>query len=143
MIRLSPSAKIGIAMVAAFVVLGIVGPWLAPYDPMHGVLAERFAGMSAAHWFGTDSKGVDTLSQMLYGARAALEISITTVAISSVIGVALGTIAGWYRGVVEEVVMRVVDILMAFPGILLNIAIVPTVARPGLAVMVAALSANG
>jgi peptide/nickel transport system permease protein len=143
MIQLSLSAKIGIAMVATFVVLGIAGPLLAPYDPMHGVLAERFAPMSAAHWLGTDSKGVDTLSQLLYGARAALEISLTTVAISSLIGITLGTLAGWYRGVVEELVMRVVDILMAFPGILLNIAIVATVARPGLAVMVAALSANG
>jgi peptide/nickel transport system permease protein len=99
--------------------------------------------MSAAHWLGTDSKGVDTLSQLLYGARSALEISLSVVAISSVIGIALGTIAGWYRGVVDEIVMRVVDILMAFPGILLNIAIVATVARPGLGVMIAALSVNG
>jgi peptide/nickel transport system permease protein len=141
--RLSPSAWIGITMIATFVVLGIVGPWLAPEDPSRGVLAERFGAMSAAHWLGTDSKGVDTLSQLLYGARSALEISLTVVAISSVIGIALGTIAGWYRGVVDEIVMRVVDILMAFPGILLNIAIVATVREPGLGVVIAALCANG
>jgi peptide/nickel transport system permease protein len=139
----SPSAWVGIAMVATFVVLGIVGPWLAPYDPSYGVLAERFAGASGAHWLGTDSKGVDTLSQLLFGARSALEISVSVVAISSVIGVTLGTIAGWYRGIVDEILMRIVDILMAFPGILLNIAIVATVAHPGLPVMVAALCANG
>jgi peptide/nickel transport system permease protein len=65
------------------------------------------------------------------------------VAISATVGILIGTIAGWFRGVVEEVLMRIVDVLMAFPGILLNIAVVATVARPGLGVMIAALCVNG
>jgi peptide/nickel transport system permease protein len=142
-LRLSPSAWIGAAMVGTFVVLGLIGPLIAPYDPTISHLAERFQGASAAHWFGTDSKGVDTLSQLLYGARSALEISISVVAITSTIGIALGTLAGWFRGAVDEVVMRIVDILQAFPGILLNIAIVATVAHPGIGVMIFALSVNG
>ncbi len=142
-LRLSPSAWIGVAMIGTFVVLGLLGPGLAPYDPSFGVLADRFAGASGAHWLGTDSKGVDTLSQLLYGARSALEISISVVAISSVVGVTLGTVAGWFRGPIDEVVMRIVDILQAFPGILLNIAIVATVAHPGLGVMIFALAING
>ncbi len=142
-LRLSPSAWIGAAMIGTFVVLGLLGPLLAPYDPAFGVLADRFQGASAAHWLGTDSKGVDTLSQLLYGARSALTISISVVAITSTIGIALGTIAGWFRGAVDEIVMRVVDILQAFPGILLNIAIVATVAHPGIGVMIFALSVNG
>jgi peptide/nickel transport system permease protein len=142
-LKLSPSAWLGVGMIGTFVVLGIFGPWLAPYDPELGVLGERFAGPSAAHWLGTDSKGVDMLSQLLYGARSALEISTSVVAITSVVGITLGTVAGWFRGAVDEIVMRVVDILQAFPGILLNIAIVATVARPGLGVMIFALAVNG
>jgi peptide/nickel transport system permease protein len=79
----------------------------------------------------------------LWGARSALELSVIVVAISSAIGLAIGTLAGWLGGAVDEVVMRVVDVLMAFPGILLNIAIVATVAHPGIALTVAALCANG
>ncbi|MGE5186567.1 MAG: ABC transporter permease [Acidobacteriota bacterium] len=142
-LKLSPSAKVGAAMIASFVVIGMFGPWLAPYDPSRGVLADRFASYSSAHWLGTDSKGVDMLSQLLWGARSALEISISVVAIASTVGLALGTIAGWFRGAVDEIVMRVVDILMAFPGILLNIAIVATFAHPGLGVMIVALAVNG
>jgi peptide/nickel transport system permease protein len=142
-VTLSPSAKIGIAMLATFVVVGIAGPWLAPYDPTHGELADRFARASSAHLLGTDSNGVDTLSQLLWGARSALEISIAVVAISATIGIAIGAIAGWFGGVVDEIAMRVVDIMLAFPGILMNIAIVATVAHPGLGLTIAALCANG
>jgi len=141
--KLSPSGRIGLVMLGVFVMLGVVGPWLAPYDPEIGKLAQRYLPASSAHWLGTDSKGVDTLSQLLYGARAALEISVIVVAISATIGIAVGTIAGWFRGIVDELLMRIVDILMAFPGILLNIAVVATVARPGLGVMIAALCVNG
>jgi peptide/nickel transport system permease protein len=142
-LRLSPSGWIGLIMISTFIVLGVIGPWIAPYDPAVGDLNQRFLGASGAHWLGTDSKGVDALSQLLYGARSALEISVIVVAISATAGIALGTIAGWFRGVVDEVLMRIVDILMAFPGILLNIAVVATVARPGLGVMIAALCING
>jgi peptide/nickel transport system permease protein len=142
-LRLSPSGWIGMIMIGTFVVLGVIGPWIAPYDPAFGDLAERFQTASGAHWLGTDSKGVDSLSQLLYGARSALQISVIVVAISATAGIAIGTIAGWFRGVVDEVLMRIVDILMAFPGILLNIAVVATVARPGLGVMIAALCING
>jgi peptide/nickel transport system permease protein len=130
-------------MLAVFVLLGVFGPFVAPHDPSAIDLAHRFAPASGMHWLGTDSNGIDTLSQLLWGARSALEICVTVVAISAAIGIALGTLAGWYGGVVDEVVMRVVDILMAFPGILLNIAIVATVREPGLGVVIAALCANG
>ncbi|MCX5748145.1 MAG: ABC transporter permease [Proteobacteria bacterium] len=141
--KLGVSAWIGLVMLGVFVVVGLVGPLVAPDDPARYDLDHRFAPMSAAHWLGTDSKGVDTLSQLLHGARRALELSSIVIAITATIGVTLGTLAGWFRGVVDEVVMRVVDILMAFPGILLNIAVVATVARPGLGVMIAALCLNG
>ncbi len=144
-LKLSPSAWIGAVMIGTFIILGIIGPWIAPYDVASKAidLDHKFEGSSAAHWFGTDSNGRDALSQMLFGARRALVLSGIVVAITSVIGTLLGTIAGWYRGWVDEVVMRFVDMLLAFPGILLNIAIVATVANPGLGVVILALSANG
>lgn len=143
--KLSPSAWVGLVMIGVFVLAGLLGPWIAPYDvgPTSLDLDHRFEGPSAAHWLGTDSKGADALSQLLWGAESALRLSLIVVAITSVVGIALGTIAGWFRGVVDEVLMRIVDILMAFPGILLNIAIVAIVADPGLDVMIIALSANG
>ncbi|HEY5943866.1 MAG TPA: ABC transporter permease [Kofleriaceae bacterium] len=142
-IKLSLSGRIGLVMIGVFIFVGIFGPWIAPYDATLVNLDARFMPPSSAHWLGTDQNGVDTLSQLLYGARSALTISIIVVAITSTTGVALGTIAGWFRGAVDEVLMRIVDVLMAFPGILLNIAVVATVARPGLGVMIGALCING
>ena len=143
--RLSLSAWLGLVMLTVYVLAGVLGPIIAPYDRgLSSVdLQHQFEGSSPAHWLGTDASGRDTLSQLLWGARSALELSVIVVAISSAIGLAIGTLAGWYGGAIDEVVMRVVDILMAFPGILLNIAIVATVAHPGVPLTVAALCANG
>ncbi len=144
--QLGWSGRIGAVMLAVFVIAGVLGPWIAPHDVSSATaidLSSRFEGISGAHWLGTDSRGQDTLSQLLWGARSALVISSIVVGVSATIGLALGTIAGWYRGIVDEIVMRIVDVLMAFPGILLNIAIVATVDRPGLGILIAALIANG
>ncbi|HUS28700.1 MAG TPA: ABC transporter permease [Kofleriaceae bacterium] len=142
-IRISPSGRVGMVMVGVFIILGVIGPWIAPFDPTVPHLANRFEGMSAVHWLGTDATGVDALSQLLHGARVALEISVVVVAISATVGVAIGTIAGWFRGAVDEFLMALVNILMAFPGILLNIAVVATVAKPGIGMMITALCING
>ncbi len=141
--RLSPSAKVGAVMLGTFVVLGLLGPLIAPYSPTAIDLDGRFAPPSAAHWLGTDKNGLDLLTLLLWGARSALTISGVVVAICAVVGVGLGTLAGSRGGWVDEVVMRIVDVLMAFPGILLNIAIVAVVAKPGLAVLIGALVVNG
>jgi peptide/nickel transport system permease protein len=132
-------ARVGLAMLAAFVVVGVVGPWLAPGDPTRLALDERFLAPSFAHWLGTDSKGVDALTQLLWGARVALVVGVSVVAVTTVIGVAVGLVAGWLGGVVDEVAMRLVEVLQAFPGVLMDIAIVATVARPGLGLTIAAL----
>jgi peptide/nickel transport system permease protein len=141
--HLSPSAWVGIALMSSFFLLALFGPSLAPYSVVHQDLDNRFLGPSAAHWLGTDQHGIDTLSQVLHGARLAFEISVSVVLVCAVIGTTLGIIAGYYRGAVDEAIMRLVDILLAFPGILLNIAIVALVAQPGIGTMVLALTVNG
>ena len=140
---LSPSAWIGIGLIALFLLTAIVGPLVAPYSPTHQDLDQILAGPSPAHWLGTDENGVDVLSELLYGARLAMVISGIVVALCATVGTGLGILAGYYRGWVDELIMRIVDILLAFPGILLNIAIVALIARPGVGVMIFALSLNG
>jgi peptide/nickel transport system permease protein len=140
---LSPSAWIGIGLIALFLLTALFGPILSPWSPSDQDLDHILAGPSATHWLGTDENGVDVLSELLHGARMALLISGIVVAICATVGTALGILAGYYRGWVDEVIMRTVDILLAFPGILLNIAIVALIARPGVGVMIFALSLNG
>ena len=140
---LSVSAYVGLVMVATFILLGVFGPLIAPYSPNTQDLEGAFRGPSAVHWLGTDHRGVDVLSEMLHGARIALTISGTVVFICATVGVTMGIVAGYFGGKVDELIMRLVDILMAFPGILLNIAIVATVARPGVGVLIFALCLNG
>jgi peptide/nickel transport system permease protein len=130
-------------MRAVFVLAGLLGPWLAPYSPHEMELEGQFQGWGAAHWMGTDQNGVDIFSAMLYGARLALIISVSVVFICATVGVLLGTLAGYLGGWVDELVMRVVDVLMAFPGILLNIAIVAAIAEPGVQTLIFALAVNG
>ncbi len=140
---LSPSAWVGAGLIALFLLAALVGPFLAPHSPTDQRLDQILAGPSADHWLGTDENGVDVLSALLHGARLALLISAVVVAICATVGTALGVLAGYYRGAVDEIVMRVVDVLLAFPGILLNIAIVALIARPGVGVMIFALTLNG
>ncbi len=140
---LSPSAMVGLVLLSVFVVTALLGPLLAPFDPEQQDILHNFAGPSASHWLGTDQNGRDVLSMMLHGARMALLISGTVVTICATFGVTIGIVAGYYGGWIDELIMRIVDILMAFPGILLNIAIVATVARPGVGVLIFALALNG
>ena len=138
----SPSAKIGVALIALFLATAIFGPLLSPHSPTDHNLDRILEGPSADHWLGTDQNGVDVLSAMLYGARAALIISGCVVILSALIGITLGLIAGYYGGKIDELIMRIVDVLLAFPGILLNIAIVALVAAPGIPVLIFALTVN-
>ncbi|MCG8420416.1 MAG: ABC transporter permease [Proteobacteria bacterium] len=140
---LSPSAYVGAVMLLVFVLAGLFGPLVAPYSPVEMILEQSFASPSVQHWLGTDQHGRDALSQLLHGARVALIISASVVFLCAFVGVVLGVISGYFGGIVDEIIMRVVDILMAFPGILLNIAIVATVARPGVGVLILALAING
>lgn len=140
---LTPATWIGLGLIGLFALTALVGPLVAPYSPDQQDLDHILAGPGAGHWLGTDENGVDLLSELLHGARLAFLISSAVVLLCAALGTAIGIAAGYYRGAVDEIVMRAVDILLAFPGILLNIAIVALVARPGVGVMILALSLNG
>lgn len=134
---------LGMLLLAIFFFAALFGPLLAPYPPEAQNLAELLQTPSHAHLLGTDENGCDVLSQLLWGARLAAGISLGVVGLCLVIGIALGTIAGYFGGAVDEVIMRVVDVLLAFPGLLLNLAIVAMVPTAGVGVFVFALTVNG
>ncbi len=141
--RLGIGPSVGMLLLALFFFAAIIGPLLAPYGPETQNLGHLLEKPSHAHLLGTDENGCDVLSQLLWGARLAAGISMTVVALCLVIGIAIGTIAGYFGGAVDEVIMRLVDVLLAFPGILLNLAIVAMVPSAGVGVFVFALTVNG
>ncbi len=141
--RYGPGTLVGALLIAAFFAIALVGPWLAPYGPEAQSLDHLLELPSRAHWLGPDENGCDLLSQLLWGARLAAGISIVTVALCFLLGTALGVLAGYLGGWVDELVMRVVDVLLAFPGILLNLAIVAMVPTAGVGVFIFAITVNG
>jgi peptide/nickel transport system permease protein len=134
--------RVGLAIVIVTALAASLGPFLTPYDPAAQELARRLEGPSFAHPFGLDELGRDILSRLLHGARISLMVGVAVVSVSSVIGMLLGSIAGYFGGLVDDLISRVVDILMAFPGILLAIALV-AVLGPSLTNVVLALSVIG
>ncbi len=122
---------IGLVMGAVLVALAIVGPTLAPFDPTEPVapqLAEP-APPAAPFYLGTDDLGRDVLSRLLHGARISLLVGLVAMAVTMVIGTAVGLTAGYYGGVIDVVLMRCTDVMLAFPGLLLAVALV-AVMRP-------------
>jgi peptide/nickel transport system permease protein len=134
--------KIGAAIVLLTVIGAIIAPWAVPYDPAGQELALRLERPSFAHPFGLDELGRDIFSRVLAGARISLFVGLTVVGISSLVGVLLGSIAGYFGGWLDDVISRTIDVLLAFPGILLAIALV-AVLGPSLSNVVMALSAIG
>jgi peptide/nickel transport system permease protein len=134
--------RVGLVIVVIAVLAAAVGPLLTPYDPAAQELARRLEGPSVSHPFGLDELGRDILSRLLSGARISLMVGLAVVSVSSIVGMLLGSIAGYFGGVVDDVISRIVDVLMAFPGILLAIALV-AVLGPNLTNVVLALSVIG
>ena len=135
-------ARFGAAVVFVTVIAALAGPWLVPFDSNTQDLAQRLTGPSAAHWFGLDELGRDILARVLSGARISLLVALVVVGISATVGIVVGSIAGYYGGWIDEGVGRLIDILLAFPGLLLAIALVAALG-PSLANVVVALSLIG
>ncbi len=134
--------KAGGAIVFTAVLAALIGPYVAPFDAADQQLALRLAGPTWLHWFGLDELGRDIFARVLSGARISLLVGLVVVGVSSTLGVVLGSIAGYFGGRVDEAISRVIDILLAFPGLLLAIAMV-AVLGPSLTNVVFALSLIG
>jgi peptide/nickel transport system permease protein len=117
------SAVAGMALIALVLLVAVVGPSLAPCDPLKPAPLERLQGSSEKHWFGTDSLGRDIFSRVIYGARISILIGLISVSISLVPGTVLGLMAGYFGGRLDSLIMRLMDMLLAFPAILLAIFI--------------------
>ena len=139
-----PLALAGVALITLLVVLAVLGPWIAPY-PGQGEgesdVAARMLAPSLAHPFGTDGLGRDMLSRVIIGARPALAVSLLVVGLAMLIGVPLGALAGYRRGRLDSLIMRVTDLFLAFPPLLLAMAIVAALG-PGLDHAALALSVS-
>jgi peptide/nickel transport system permease protein len=138
----NPSLSIGISIVVAIVLAAIAGPIFFRTDPLAIDLANTLATPSRAHPFGCDALGRDVLARVLWGARLSLSISTVVVASSMLVGSAIGGAAALSGGRIDNLVMRAVDIVLAFPGILLAIALA-AILGPGLIDLVIALTAMG
>jgi peptide/nickel transport system permease protein len=134
--------RVGVIIVSVAVLMAIVGPLITPFDPATQELALRLEGPTYLHWFGLDELGRDVLSRVLSGARISLIVGLIVVSVSAIVGTLLGAIAGYVGGGVDEIISRSIDVLLAFPGLLLAIALV-AVLGPSLGNVVLALSIIG
>ena len=132
----------GVAIVGIGLFAALCGPWLAPFDPSSQELALRLAAPTADHPFGLDELGRDILARILAGARISFFVGLVVVGISASLGTAIGAIAGYVGGAVDDWISRVVDTLLAFPGLLLAIAVV-AVLGPSLINVLLALTLIG
>lgn len=119
----SPTATVGFAIVLVTVFLALFGQYVVPYDPFAFNLKEAYSPPSTAHLFGTDEMGRDTLSRVIFGTRYSLTAGLVAVSIGFFFGTFLGLVAGYCRGKLDELLMRLMDILLAFPPLVLALAI--------------------
>jgi peptide/nickel transport system permease protein len=136
------TGRVGVGIVVLTAMAAVVGPWLVPFDPSAQDLPLRLAAPSAAHPLGLDELGRDILARLLIGARISLLVGVSVVSVSAVVGTAIGAMAGYVGGWVDDVIGRVMDVLLAFPGILLAIALV-AVLGPSLTNVILALVVIG
>jgi peptide/nickel transport system permease protein len=134
--------RAGAAIVVLATLAALVGPALSPFDPAAQDLPLRLAGPSGQHWLGLDELGRDILARLLAGARISLLVGVVVVGVSASVGTLVGAVAGYFGGRIDEAISRLIDILLAFPGLLLAIALV-AVLGPSLTNVVLALASIG
>jgi len=144
----SPRALVGLGVLTVVLVMAVFAPWLAPHDPRNGdLLVTRkppawSAGGVATYPLGTDSLGRDILSRIIYGARVSILVGVVAVLIAGAVGVTLGLLSGYFGGIVDDVIMRIAEIQMAFPFILLALLIMAVLGQ-GLFNLILVLGVSG
>ena len=122
-LRKNKIAMVGLVIMILLIIMALLSPYITPYDYAKTSKADRYATPSWQHLFGCDGMGRDILSRIMYGARASLWLGLMSTLVATVIGVLLGSLVGYYGGKVDNIVMRILDIIQAIPGMLLSIAI--------------------
>lgn len=141
--ELGTLAWFGVGIVITVVLVAIFAPYLAPYPLDHVDVTQQLEPPSAAHPLGTDANGADLLTQIIFGTRVAVLVGFSVVAICTIVGITVGSLAGFFGGWIDEIVMRIIDMLMAFPGILLAILLIFITQEPSILAVVGALSVTG
>lgn len=129
-LRKNKVAMFGLAVLVIELVLAVLSPWIIPYDYTAMDMANCFSGPSASHFFGCDDMGRDIFSRVLYGGRFSISIGIIAVSIATAIGICIGAVAGFFGGQVDNIIMRLLDVIQAIPGMLLMI-VISAVLGPG------------
>lgn len=117
------SAVVGLVMIIAIVLIALFAPLVAPYDPLSQSIVNNFAPPSSDHLLGTDDYGRDVLSRIIYGSRVALEVGIYSVIIGALLGITLGVAAAYFGGIVDSLLMRLVDIMLSFPDLITGLLV--------------------
>ncbi|KGA96139.1 diguanylate cyclase [Alkalihalobacillus alcalophilus ATCC 27647 = CGMCC 1.3604] len=123
-LRKNKAAMFGGILILFFIIVAIIGPYITPYSPNQVNYSMKLAPPSADHWFGTDHHGRDIFSRIIHGMKITLSIGFVSVFASAIIGTIIGIISGYYGKRTDAIIMRIMDVLLAFPGILLALAIV-------------------
>jgi peptide/nickel transport system permease protein len=137
--------RVGLAVLVVLIVLALLAPWVAPYDPAAqlGIVDLKFQPPSARHWLGTDSVSRDVLSRMLFGAQVSLRVAVLAAAMSALLGLVWGAAAGYAGGVLDTLLMRTVDTLLAIPRVLLLLTIIALWGRVTPAGLILVIGATG
>lgn len=141
-LRKNKTAMLGLIILLVEIVLVLLAPWIAPYDYTAMDILAAQQGPTAAHWFGTDELGRDIFSRVLYGGRYSISMGVFAVIISTTVGMSIGAIAGYFGGQVDNIIMRLLDIIQSLPAMLLSI-VLSAVLGPGYINTILALSVNG
>lgn len=132
-----PGAIAGGALLSLLVLVAVLAPWLAPHDPLEIRPDVALNPPGPGHWLGTDLYGRDVLSRIIYGSRISIRVGLVSVLIGATVGVSLGLVSGYYRGWVDTVIMRFIDAMLAFPSLLLALALVAVLGGSLMNVMLA------
>jgi len=133
----APGPKIGLIILVVMILVAVLAPWIAPYEPLKLDVKSRFEPPSSEHWMGTDSFGRDVLTRVMYGSRISLVVGLISVGIGTTVGTTVGLVSGFIGGTVDTVIMRLIDVMLALPTILLAMVLIVSLGQSLTNVMVA------